>query len=602
MIAKQLRIARLMCDIYYVHHSGLADAKAEAAAAAEATAAAAAKSKSKAAAGRRGGGRKTEKEEDAELLQDELAAEGEDGGANGAGGGEPPVTTFTESPKYITGGTLRDYQIQGLNWMISLFEHGLNGILADEMGLGKTLQTISFLGYLKHYRQIPGRHLVLVPKSTLQNWVNEFHKWMPENGFRVFLFQGSKDVRAELVKTHLYSTDYQATDERAAAAGDGHTPGQATQWDVCVTSYETVMLERAHFRKFPWQYIVIDEAHRIKNEQSSLSQIVRSFQCRNRLLITGTPLQNNLRELWALLNFLLPDVFTTYEEFDEYLSANDDNEDPDHVVKQLHAVLRPFLVAMIQHGAGKILNSAPKPNADGSIPNEPTLEELIKKGEERTKELEKKFDTLGLEQLQKFTVEPQSLYEFEGKDFSGAAAANAGNGLWIGLGRRERKPAAGYSVDDYYREKLSNKERSEKQETTTGRVPKPPKHTYIQEHQFYPLRLVELQRRELLYFWKEIAYKPKGTPEEVAAQEAEIAEASPVSDEEREEMEQLRLQGMSNWLKRDFWAFLRACERYGRDKYEDIAKEIESKTAEEVKQYAPVFWQRYKELNDCRSD
>jgi SNF2 family DNA or RNA helicase len=96
----------------------------------------------------------------------------------------------------VAGGTLRDYQIQGLNWMISLFENGINGILADEMGLGKTLQTISFLGYLKHFRDIPGPHLVVVPKSTLHNWEKEFAKWVPD--FNAFVLHGSKEKRVSI--------------------------------------------------------------------------------------------------------------------------------------------------------------------------------------------------------------------------------------------------------------------------------------------------------------------------------------------------------------------------------------------------------------------
>ncbi|KAJ2960659.1 hypothetical protein NQZ79_g4020 [Umbelopsis isabellina] len=207
--------------------------------------------------------RKTEKEEDEEILKDE-DEEGSD-----------LPTVFTESPKYVAGGTLRDYQVQGLNWMISLFENGINGILADEMGLGKTLQTISFLGYLKHFRDIPGPHLVVVPKSTLHNWEKEFAKWVPD--FKAFVLHGSKEARNETIKNRLLPMDF----------------------EVCITSYEMCLMEKSHFKKISWQYIIIDEAHRIKNENSMLSQIVRAFNSKNRLLITGTPLQNNLHELWV---------------------------------------------------------------------------------------------------------------------------------------------------------------------------------------------------------------------------------------------------------------------------------------------------------------
>ncbi|CAG8446300.1 12534_t:CDS:10 [Funneliformis mosseae] len=261
--------------------------------------------------------RKTEKEEDEELLEDE-EDESED-----------VPTVFNESPNYIKHGVMRDYQLQGLNWMISLFENGINGILADEMGLGKTLQTISFLGYLKHYRNIPGPHLVVAPKSTLFNWQKEFNMWTPD--FHILVLQGNKNDRAQLIKDRLLSQDFQ----------------------VCITSYEMCLIEKAHLKKFAFQYIIIDEAHRIKNENSMLSQIVRLFKSRNRLLITGTPLQNNLHELWALLNFLLPDVFSSSEDFDSWFSSQ--GGDQDSVIKQLHKVLRPFLLRRIKSDVEKSL-------------------------------------------------------------------------------------------------------------------------------------------------------------------------------------------------------------------------------------------------------
>jgi SNF2 family DNA or RNA helicase len=165
------------------------------------------------------------------------------------------------------------------------------------MGLGKTLQTISLLGYMKVIAQSSGPHLVLVPKSTLPNWLNEFKRWVPV--LKVVHVHGSKDDRAAQIHEQLL-------------------PGG---WDVCVTSFEVAIIEKAAFRRFAWQYLVIDEAHRIKNEDSKLSLVVREFKTRNRLLITGTPLQNNLHELWALLNFLLPDIFANSEDFDAWFNS-----------------------------------------------------------------------------------------------------------------------------------------------------------------------------------------------------------------------------------------------------------------------------------------
>ncbi|XP_044538633.1 uncharacterized protein LOC123253516 [Gracilinanus agilis] len=124
--------------------------------------------------------RRTEQEEDEELLSESRKS-------------SSVCVRFEVSPSYVKGGTLRDYQVRGLNWMISLYENGVNGILADEMGLGKTLQTIALLGYLKHYRNIPGPHMVLVPKSTLHNWMNEFKRWVPS--LRAVCLIGDKDAR-----------------------------------------------------------------------------------------------------------------------------------------------------------------------------------------------------------------------------------------------------------------------------------------------------------------------------------------------------------------------------------------------------------------------
>ncbi|KAL9131276.1 MAG: hypothetical protein Q9217_000764 [Psora testacea] len=260
--------------------------------------------------------RRTEQEEDAELLKDEKR-------------GGQAETVFRESPGFIKHGEMRDYQVAGLNWLVSLHENGISGILADEMGLGKTLQTIAFLGYLRHICGITGPHLIMVPKSTLDNWKREFTMWTPE--VDVLILQGAKDERHQLINDRLI-------DEK---------------FDVCITSYEMILREKAHLKKFAWEYIIVDEAHRIKNEESSLAQIIRLFNSRNRLLITGTPLQNNLHELWALLNFLLPDVFGDSEAFDQWFSSQ--NADQDTVVQQLHRVLRPFLLRRVKSDVEKSL-------------------------------------------------------------------------------------------------------------------------------------------------------------------------------------------------------------------------------------------------------
>lgn len=240
---------------------------------------------------------------------------------------------FEESPKYITGGELRDYQIRGLNWMISLYENGINGILADEMGLGKTLQTISLLGYMKHYKKVDGPHLVIAPKSTLTNWVNEFTRWCPS--MKVVCFIGDAATRQTIIRDTLM--------------------GNPKAWDVCITSYEMIIREKSVLKKFNWHYMVIDEAHRIKNEKSKLSEFIREFTTTNRLLLTGTPLQNNLHELWALLNFLLPDVFNSSEDFDAWFNTSNLVEGDNALINRLHAVLKPFLLRRLKSEVEKKL-------------------------------------------------------------------------------------------------------------------------------------------------------------------------------------------------------------------------------------------------------
>lgn len=261
--------------------------------------------------------RMTEQEEDEELLSE-------------ANKSTKNVVSFDASPAYIKNGTMRDYQVRGLNWMIGLYENGINGILADEMGLGKTLQTISLLGYMKHFRNVSGPHMVLVPKSTLANWMNEIKKWCPT--LRAVCLIGDQETRNVFIR-------------------DVMMPGG---WDVVVTSYEMILREKSVFKKFNWKYMVIDEAHRIKNEESKLSTVIRELKTQNRLLLTGTPLQNNLHELWALLNFLLPDVFTSAEDFDEWFNTNTCLGD-DNLVARLHGVLKPFLLRRLKIDVEKSL-------------------------------------------------------------------------------------------------------------------------------------------------------------------------------------------------------------------------------------------------------
>lgn len=177
-----------------------------------------------------------------------------------------------------------------------------------------------------------GPHLIVVPNSTLQNWINEIERFCPTLKTRKLI--GDKVARKTIL-TEMNS--------------------KPRKWNICVTTYEMCLLEKGPLRKFAWSYIVIDEAHRIKNESSKLSQALRKFPSTNRLLLTGTPLQNNLHELWALLNYLLPDVFSSADDFDNWFDSDDCLRGNEDIVKRLHSILKPFMLRRVKSEVEKSL-------------------------------------------------------------------------------------------------------------------------------------------------------------------------------------------------------------------------------------------------------
>uniref|UniRef100_A0A1Q3EX57 Putative snf2 family dna-dependent atpase n=1 Tax=Culex tarsalis TaxID=7177 RepID=A0A1Q3EX57_CULTA len=237
---------------------------------------------------------------------------------------EPEVMQyFTESPPFIKNGQMRPYQVHGLNWLISLYERGINGILADEMGLGKTLQSISILGYLRHHKNIRGPHIVLVPLTTIDNWMREFARFLPE---------------MRILRGHCYKPDKQAFYEELFS----------NKWDVVVTNYGFFVSEFARFRKINYQYVILDEAQRSKNEHTRLAKFMRQLTYRNMLFLTGTPINNNLHELWALLNLLLPEFFQNSDDFDSWFKV-EDCIDPNHERSvKLKSILEPIMLRRIK--------------------------------------------------------------------------------------------------------------------------------------------------------------------------------------------------------------------------------------------------------------
>ncbi|CAH7687939.1 SNF2 family N-terminal domain-domain-containing protein [Phakopsora pachyrhizi] len=242
----------------------------------------------------------------------------------------------TKQSSLLTGGTLKEYQIKGLQWMVSLYNNRLNGILADEMGLGKTIQTISLITWLIEHKNQPGPYLVIVPLSTLPNWTLEFEKWAPS--IKIIVYKGSPNVRKQIQNQQLRNFNFQ----------------------VLLTTYEYIIKDRPALCKIKWVHMIIDEGHRMKNSQSKLSlTLTTHYVSRHRLILTGTPLQNNLPELWALLNFVLPKVFNSVKSFDEWFNtpfANTGGQDKIElneeeailVIRRLHKVLRPFLLRRLK--------------------------------------------------------------------------------------------------------------------------------------------------------------------------------------------------------------------------------------------------------------
>ncbi|KAJ5350099.1 hypothetical protein N7541_007826 [Penicillium brevicompactum] len=248
----------------------------------------------------------------------------------------------TTQPTMLKGGTLKEYQIKGLQWMISLYNNNLNGILADEMGLGKTIQTISLITHIIEKKKNNGPFLVIVPLSTLTNWNNEFEKWAPD--VAKVVYKGPPNARKQQQQQIRWG-----------------------QFQVLLTTYEYIIKDRPILSKIKWTHMIVDEGHRMKNAQSKLSSTLSTYYTtRYRIILTGTPLQNNLPELWALLNFVLPNIFKSVKSFDEWFNtpfANTGGQDRMDlseeeqllVIRRLHKVLRPFLLRRLKKDVEKDL-------------------------------------------------------------------------------------------------------------------------------------------------------------------------------------------------------------------------------------------------------
>eukprot|EP00071_Canis_lupus_P020451 XP_013969032.1 chromodomain-helicase-DNA-binding protein 3 isoform X11 [Canis lupus familiaris] len=261
-----------------------------------------------------------------------------------------PTVKYETQPRFITatGGTLHMYQLEGLNWLRFSWAQGTDTILADEMGLGKTIQTIVFLYSLYKEGHTKGPFLVSAPLSTIINWEREFQMWAPK--FYVVTYTGDKDSRA-IIRENEFSFEDNAI-KGGKKAFKMKPGGQWLCWQreaqvkfhVLLTSYELITIDQAALGSIRWACLVVDEAHRLKNNQSKFFRVLNGYKIDHKLLLTGTPLQNNLEELFHLLNFLTPERFNNLEGFlEEFADISKEDQ-----IKKLHDLLGPHMLRRLK--------------------------------------------------------------------------------------------------------------------------------------------------------------------------------------------------------------------------------------------------------------
>uniref|UniRef100_A0A663M373 Chromodomain-helicase-DNA-binding protein 4 n=1 Tax=Athene cunicularia TaxID=194338 RepID=A0A663M373_ATHCN len=252
-----------------------------------------------------------------------------------------PTVKYDRQPEYldVTGGTLHPYQLEGLNWLRFSWAQGTDTILADEMGLGKTVQTAVFLYSLYKEGHSKGPFLVSAPLSTIINWEREFEMWAPD--MYVVTYVGDKDSRA-IIRENEFTFEDNAI--RGGKKASRMKKEAAVKFHVLLTSYELITIDMAILGSIDWACLIVDEAHRLKNNQSKFFRVLNGYSLQHKLLLTGTPLQNNLEELFHLLNFLTPERFHNLEGFLEEF-ADIAKEDQ---IKKLHDMLGPHMLRRLK--------------------------------------------------------------------------------------------------------------------------------------------------------------------------------------------------------------------------------------------------------------
>ncbi|XP_019437785.1 PREDICTED: CHD3-type chromatin-remodeling factor PICKLE-like isoform X2 [Lupinus angustifolius] len=255
---------------------------------------------------------------------------------------------YEDNPDFLSGGTLHPYQLEGLNFLRFSWSKQTHVILADEMGLGKTIQSIAFLAAL--FEEGISPHLVVAPLSTLRNWEREFATWAPQ--MNVIMYVGSAQARAVIRDYEFYFPKQQ---KKIKKKKSGQIVSESKQerikFDVLLTSYEMINLDTTSLKPIIWNCMIVDEGHRLKNKDSKLFSSLKQYSTKHRVLLTGTPLQNNLDELFMLMHFLDAGKFGSLEEFqEEFKDINQEEQ-----ISRLHKMLAPHLLRRVKKDVMKEL-------------------------------------------------------------------------------------------------------------------------------------------------------------------------------------------------------------------------------------------------------
>ncbi|CAO0794785.1 unnamed protein product [Mucor circinelloides] len=244
---------------------------------------------------------------------------------------------YADSPPYKYGNSLRPYQLEGLNWLRFCYYTFKSCILADEMGLGKTVQSVALLNDIYNAIRIRGPFLIIAPLSTIPHWTRAFGAWTDLN---VIDFRGSVTARNLIVETEFHYQD-----------AEGNIIPNKFKFDVLITTYEMASAGAMTLKDIPWRCGVFDEAHRLKNKNSKVLEVLKTFYMDHKLLLTGTPLQNNLGELYSLLHFMQPDIFNDEERFfAEYGALKSAHE-----VEKLQYLLKPIMLRRFKEDVEKTI-------------------------------------------------------------------------------------------------------------------------------------------------------------------------------------------------------------------------------------------------------